>query len=192
MIGKGGTKRAVTRQRTRKPRPPLNEEQLKELALTYVGRFATTRSKLGSYLARKVRERGWNGAQEPDFDAVVERLAALGYVDDAAYALSKSRSLTARGYGGRRVRQSLRAAGIGEEDSAPAEEHARSEAVEAALHFARRRRLGPFGDGAPDRQQQEKSLAAMIRAGHSFSLAKAILSLEPGKKVNIEMLEEKA
>ena len=182
----------MARARSRKPRPPLNEEQLKELALTYVGRFATTRAKLAAYLSRKIRERGWESERTADIEAVVERLASLGYVDDAAYALSKSRSLTARGYGERRVRQSLRAAGIGEEDAEPANDHARAEAVEAALHFAKRRRIGPFGDGKADRQQNERQLAAMIRAGHSFSLAKAILALDPGTKVSIEMLEEKA
>jgi regulatory protein len=182
----------MVRRTRQKPRPPLGEEQLKELALTYVGRFATTRAKLASYLARKVRERGWGEERPADIEAIVERLAGLGYVDDAAYALSKSRSLTARGYGVRRVRQSLRAAGIGDEDAEPANAHARAEAVEAALHFARRRRIGPFGDGSGDRQAQEKALAAMIRAGHGFSLAKAILALEPGTKVSIEMLEENA
>jgi regulatory protein len=182
----------MARAKSRKPRPPLDGEKLKELALAYVGRFATTRAKLATYLARKVRERGWEDERPAEIEAIVERLAELGYVDDAAYALSKSRSLTARGYGGRRVRQSLHAAGIGEEDAEPAHEHARAEAVEAALHFARRRRLGPFGDGSADRQQQERSLAAMIRAGHGFGLAKAILALEPGTKVSIEMLEEKA
>ena len=182
----------MARRTTRKPRPPLNEEQLRELALTYVGRFATTRAKLGAYLARKIRERGWAAERPADIEAIVERMSELGYVDDAAYALSKSRSLTARGYGERRVSQSLRAAGIGDEDAEPAHEHARAEAVEAALQFARRRRIGPYGDGSTDRQQLERQLAAMIRAGHSFSLAKAILSLEPGMKVSIEILEEKA
>ena len=182
----------MARRTRQKPRPPLGEEQLKELALTYVGRFATTRAKLASYLARKVRERGWADDRPADIDAIVERLAALGYVDDAAYGLAKARALTSRGYGSRRVSQSLRAAGIGEEDAEPANEHARAEAVEAALHFARRRRLGPFGDGSSDRQAQEKALAAMIRAGHSFPLAKAILALEPSGEIPIEMLKEKA
>ena len=46
----------MARAKSRKPRPPLDGEKLKELALAYVGRFATTRSKLATYLARKVRE----------------------------------------------------------------------------------------------------------------------------------------
>ena len=177
---------------SRKPRPPLNPASLSELALTYVGRFATTRSKLATYLGRKVRERGWSGEIAADFDTIVERLAALGYVDDAAYALSKSRSLTARGYGVRRVSQSLRAAGIGEEDSEEARELAQAEAVEAALRFARRRRIGPFGNGGGDRTERDRALAAMVRAGHSFSLANAILRLEPGAEIDSGQLGENA
>src|SRR5690348_1855039 len=116
--------------RPRKPRPPLDPASLDELALAYVGRFATTRAKLATYLARKLRERGWGGERPADIEALVERLSSAGYVDDAAYALSKSRSLTARGYGLRRVSQTLRAAGIDEEDSGEARELAQSEAVE--------------------------------------------------------------
>jgi len=171
-------------------RPPLAQDSLNELALTYVGRFATTRAKLGSYLTRKVRERGWAGERPPDVEAIVERLAGLGYVDDAAYALSKSRSLTARGYGSRRVTQSLRAAGIEEGDGEEARQLAESEAVESALRFAQRRKLGPFGKDKPDRAERERAIGAMIRAGHGFALSKAILSLEPGADIDVAWLVE--
>ena len=57
----------------RKPRPPLNGETLNELALAYVGRFATTRAKLRSYLTRKVRERGWYDGPAVDLEVLAER-----------------------------------------------------------------------------------------------------------------------
>jgi len=76
----------------RRPRPPLDPAKLDELALAYVGRFATSRAKLTNYLARKLRERGWGGERDPDIPAVAERLARLGYVDDAAYAVAKARA----------------------------------------------------------------------------------------------------
>ena len=171
--------------RQRRPRPPLNRERLNELALAYVGRFATTRARLRAYLKRKVRERGWDGEAQPDLAAIAERFAAQGYVDDAAYALSKSRSLTGRGYGVRRVEQSLRAAGVEEEDSEPARELAQAAAAEAAVRFAERRRLGPFASQPADRQSRERALAAMIRAGHGFGLARAIIDLPPGAEINL-------
>jgi regulatory protein len=160
------------------------------MALFYVGRFATSRAKLISYLNRKVRERGWDGPDEPDVAAVAERLVRLGYVDDAAFALSKARTLTTRGYGAGRVRQSLHAAGIGEEDGAGARELAAANAVTAAIKFAQRRGLGPYAAQVVDPRGREKALSAMIRAGHSFALAKAIVSLAPGSEVDEEQLGE--
>jgi regulatory protein len=175
----------------RRPRPALDQAKLDELALRYVGRFATTRSKLRSYLARKLRERGWAGQGDADTAAVADRLAELGYVDDAAYALARTRSLSGRGYGARRVRQSLQAAGVGEADRAPADELAEAERVEAALRFARRRRLGPFAHAPAERDERERQIAAMIRAGHSFGLARAIVALHPGADFTLEELAEK-
>ena len=176
--------------RRRKTSRPLDEKGLNELALRYVGRFATTRAKLQSYLKRKIRERGWEGAREPEVAGIAERFADQGYVDDAAYALSKSQSLTARGFGTRRVMQSLRAAGVGEGQDEAARDHAENQAIEAALRFARRRRLGPFAEAAGDPKQSEKALAAMVRAGHSFGLARAIVRMPPGTEANIEQLNE--
>lgn len=179
----------MTGRRSRKPRPPLDASSLKELALAYVARFATSRAKLAAYLRRKLRERGWDGEGEPPVDQLVARAADAGFVDDAAFALSKARSLTARGYGSRRVRQALLAAGIEEADGEAAHAHARDDAVEAALHFARRRRIGPFAATKPDPKAKEKALAAMVRAGHDFHLSKVIIGLGPGAEFDPQDLE---
>jgi regulatory protein len=178
-------------QRTSRQRKPLNEERLHELALFYVGKFATTRLKLKGYLNRKLRERGWEGDSPPEIERLVDRMAASGVVDDALYALSKSRSLSERGYGAARVRQTLRAAGIEEEDGVAAHELAAEEATSAALRYARRRRIGPYADFAPDRAGRERALAAMIRAGHGFELARTIVDAEPGSDLDPEELQEK-
>lgn len=181
----------MARNMGRRPRRPLDGEALNELALAYVGRFATTRAKLRAYLNRKLRERGWADAQGPDVERLVTRLAGSGLVDDGAYALAKSRSLSERGYGAGRVRLALRAAGIEEGDGAAARELAAEVAAEAALRFARRRRIGPFAQVRPDRAGREKAIAAMIRAGHGFELAAAIVDCEPGNPPEIEELREK-
>lgn len=172
--------------------PPLDRKRLDELALRYVGRYATTRAKLRSYLARKLRERGWGEAGAPDLEALAARFAELGYIDDAAFALSKSQSLSARGYGKRRLLDKLRLAGVEEDDGAAARDHADAEALEAALRFARRRRIGPFADAAPDPRQREKAIGAMVRAGHGFAVARAIADLPPGADVDHDELRERA
>lgn len=166
--------------------PPLDDEALRELALRYVGKYATTRAKLRTYLSRKLGERGWKGDSEPDLEAIAQRFAELGYIDDAAYALAQSRSFTARGFGKRRLTQKLRLAGIEESDGAAAGEHADSQAVEAVLRFAERRRIGPFAPDSVDRLVREKWIAAMIRAGHSFALARAVSWMEPDGDIDLD------
>ena len=169
---------------------PLSETTLRDLALRYVGKYATTRAKLRTYLARKLRERGWDGDQAPDLETLSNRFAELGYVNDKSYALGQSRSLAARGYGKRRLADKLRQAGVEEADGETAKAHADAAAVAAALRYAERRRFGPFAAAPPDVPQRQKWIAAMVRAGHPFGLARAILALHPGDNVNLDQLQD--
>ena len=165
------------RVRQGKPRKPLNSAQLRELAMNYVARFATSTGKLEAYLGRKLRERGWDEDEpQADIAGLVADFAALGYVDDAAFARSRSEGLLARGYGARRVGEALRQAGIDEplrDAAAPGERAARR----AALRLAEKRRFGPFASEAPDPARREKQLAAMLRAGHSFAHARLLVDM---------------
>jgi len=165
----------------RKPRPALDQEALGRLGLFYAGRYGTTRAKLRSYLVRKVRERGWAGVDPPAIEQLAERFAALGYVDDAAFATARTASLLRRGYGGRRIDQALHAAGIEDSDAESAREQARDGAWAAALRFAERKRIGPFAGALPGRDERQKAAAAMIRAGHSFDMVRKLLAAPPGE-----------
>jgi regulatory protein len=164
------------RSRPQKPKKPLTRESLDWFALRYVERFATTQAKLRQYLRDKLRERGWAGEGEPPIDAIVDRMAELRYVDDRAFGEARARSLGRRGYGPRRVGDALAAAGL--ESELRDEIRGGVDDVEAAITFARRKRLGPFGAAAPSPELRSKQFAAMVRAGHSFDLAKAILAAE--------------
>ena len=171
----------------RRPPPPLDAAALERLALRYVERFATTRGKLVAYLKRKVRERGWEG-HEADPVALAERMAELGYLDDRAWAESRARSLGRRGLGAARVTGALRAAGVGEEDRAAVAVDVADRAIEAALLFAKRKRLGPWSAGLLDRPAREKAFAAMLRAGHPMDLSRRILALPPGSEPDRDAL----
>ena len=171
-------------------RPPLDPATLDALALHYVGRFATSKSKLVTYLNRKVRERGWEDVRAPEANTIAERLANLGYIDDSAFALAKARALSGRGYGARRVSQALHGAGISEEDGVAARDLAHGARIDAAVRLARRRRIGPFAPALLDTGQREKAIAAMLRAGHSFVLARAIVDLPPGDRIDLDALAE--
>ncbi len=154
---------------------PLDNALLRDLALSYMARYATSTAKLERYLRRKIDERGW-AENEPaaDLEGLVARYAELGYVDDETYARTKSGSLLRRGYGARRVSQALGKDGI---SSDIREEIAASEAElrHAVLAMAQKRRFGPFGADLPDRDRREKQLAAMMRAGHDLDSARQMV-----------------
>ena len=176
----------------RRARRALDQKQLEELGLRYVGRYATSRAKLGAYLARKVRERGWDDVGNPDPAAIVERFAALGYIDDAAFALSKARALASSGYGKRRLIDKLYSAGIEEQDGEAARQHADEEAVASALRFAERRKIGPFAFTPNlDKRERERAIASMVRAGHGIALARAIVNLDPKAELDLKNLVDR-
>lgn len=184
----------------KRAKPPLGEAELRDLALSYAARFASTGARLEAYLMRKLRERGVaedadGRTAAVDVPALVARLVELGYVDDAAYARMRARDLGARGYGARRVEQALWAAGVDETiraDSAPGE----AERRRAAVLMAQKRRLGPFGP-APEgdplaiRKAREKAVAAMLRAGHDYEHVRFILDCQ-GMAAVTQWLDEAA
>ncbi|MBJ6120615.1 regulatory protein RecX [Sphingomonas mollis] len=171
--------------RTARTIPPLDSAALERLALRYVERFATTRGKLADYLRRKIRERGWDGpAADPQ--ELAERMVTLGYVDDRAFAEARAVSLTRRGLGAGRVTAALRQARVGEADAAAVRPVMIRSTIDSALTMARKRRFGPFALTVADRPLQEKQIAAMVRAGHSFGLSRRIVTTAPDAVVDFD------
>jgi regulatory protein len=107
------------RSRTR-PSAPLSEERAgditaaREAALKLLERTRRTRSDL----ARRLRDKGYVAAT---VEQVIERLAAVGLVDDVEYARAFLESrLRRRTAGWRRLEQELRVRGVSAEDAAAA------------------------------------------------------------------------
>jgi regulatory protein len=166
--------------RPKRPLTPLDRAALERLALRYVERYATTRGRLGQYLKRKIRERGWEDTVAADPPALAEKLAGLGYIDDRAFAESRATAMGRRGLGARRVAHALRYAGIEEADAEAVAPVVEADTIASALAFARRRRIGPYAREAPDPKGRERQVAAMVRAGHAPSLAWTIARMAPG------------
>ena len=172
--------------RTERKARPLTAESLSELALAYVSRFATSRAKLTRYLTRKLAERGWEGEGPPDVERLVTSMVGYGYVNDAAFAEIKARSLTRRGYGKRRVDAAIYQAGIAEPDRIAADELVDTNRIMAALRLAERRRWGPYASEIEqDPAKRQKMLAAFLRAGHDHRLSRRVLDMAPGEDVSL-------
>ncbi len=96
-----------------------------------------------------------------------------------------------RGLGARRVAGAFREAGIDEADADALAPEIAARDVDAALAYAKRKRLGPYarsensdGGGAENRALRQKQLSAMVRAGHGFDLARKILAASPSETID--------
>ena len=158
--------------RTRSNPPPLDPARLEQLALAYVARFATTRGKLEGYLARKLRERGWDSETAPAVAQLAERFEQAGYIDDTAYARAKTGSLLRRGYGMRRVTQALGAAGrTVEPDKLPQSLHlyfvrGGQYGIDVEFHVERTRDGRSFDTRRVTAKQHGKTILEMIASFH--------------------------
>jgi regulatory protein len=156
---------------------------LQRAAMAYLERYAASAEQLRRVLTRKVanrcRLRGEDPAEFRDaIDEVVAKSLRVGLVDDARYAQGRVASLRRRGGSSRAIQAKLSIKGVDRETIAAAIEAHDGDDEEAAVAFARRRRLGPYrpGERLPYR---DKDLAAMARAGFGFGLAKRIVD-SPG------------
>ena len=164
-----------------RPPKPLNPVKLRDLALHYVGRYATSRKKLSDYLQRKLRERGWENENAADIEGLIADFVRLGYIDDAAFAAARARTMTARGLGQRRVSEDLRAKGISEADAGDAHAESAAQKWQSAERFAQRKRIGPYASEPASDEQKRKQFAAFLRAGHDFEMARRFVNASPGE-----------
>lgn len=163
------------------------EAALEEAAVAHLARYAATQAGLLRVLERRIaRWAGATAADEAEVAAaraaarrVVERLAATGAVNDAAFAEARARRLAREGRSALAIAAHLAQRGVGAEAGAAIEAALPDEeaAIAAALIALKRRRLGPF---AADRDAtRERALAALARAGFSRRIAEAALATGP-------------
>lgn len=157
--------------------PAPTEATLREAALRHLERHAASAAMLARVLKNRVARWSRASTLEPEateqaaaaaraaIPRVVAALVAARAIDDAAFAESRARRLARSGSSRRKIAAHLAARGV--EAEAPTDEFA------AALAFARRRRLPPFGQA-----ERMKALAALARAGFPRDVAEAVLAAD--------------
>ena len=134
----------------------------KERALALLDRRDYSRAELLKKLLEK-------GEDEAEAAAAVERLAELGFVDDARYAPIVVRHYAAKGYGARRVQQELARRGIPRElwDAAMAQMPAQDDTIDRLLQSKLR--------GEVDRAALKRASDFLLRKGYGWDEIKSAL-----------------
>ena len=176
--------------------PPMSktlalQSRLKEAALHYLDRYESSVQSVRRVLRRRVERwamKSGEPVEEGAFEAiesVIADLCRLKLLDDSRYAGMKARSLFNGGRSGRAIGAYLAARGVSAETIGAALE-ARAEELdseaepdlEAALRFARKKRLGRFRPAEQRAEKRERDMAALGRAGFSWHIAKTVVDEE--------------
>ena len=136
----------------------LHRSGLKEKALSLLARKPQSRKELERKLSQ------WEATQE-EAAAICERMAELGYLDDAAYAAQVVRYYSAQGYGERKLRDELYRRGIPRELWDEALEGAADPSA-AIEEFLRKKWRGTLPD---DPRELKKASDALARRGYHWS-----------------------
>lgn len=157
----------------RGPRP-VTPTYLRNAALAYLKQRAASRAMLRQTLTRRARLRLQVKSLEPEttqlIENLIEALAADKFVDDATFARGRRTTLQAKGLPRRRIALGLKLKGI-EAQTIEATLGDGIDDVVQGRRYAERRRLGPWSRKTVTPDQNRKDLAAMIRAGFSYTVA---------------------
>jgi regulatory protein len=152
-------------------------------AVAYLARYSATRATLARALHRIV-DRWQRETEAADAAAsrravaeVVEKLAAGGVLNDAAFAEARARKLARTGHSRRATAAHLAARGVPADVAKGALAIDEDSELAAAVTYMRRRRLGPFRTGAAPPEAGRKDLGAMARAGFAGTTARQALAL---------------
>ncbi|MEF2550453.1 RecX family transcriptional regulator [Aurantimonas sp. A2-1-M11] len=167
------------------PRPPkpITREWLFRAAAHYLERYSSSTANLRRVLERKVMRRAHARGEDAGsfaelIDEIVARFVELKLVDDRAYGEARVLSLRRRGTSTRMVAAKLSEKGVERdlvEELLAADE---TSDRQAALAYAKRRRLGPYR--LRNRaERRDRDVAAMVRAGFGFADAAAAIDGEP-------------
>ena len=180
-------------QDSRRPRrgpKKATPERLEKSALFYLERYASSSENLRRVLMRKVDASAKAHGTDPEegarfVAALIERYQRAGLLNDTAYAEARVAGLHRRGLSDRAIAMKLRQKGVPGDLIDKALEDLREEMradgtdanLQAALNYAKRRRIGPFRKSARQ-ENRDRDLAALGRQGFDYETARKVLDAD--------------
>lgn len=160
----------------------LTQQSIYNRAVHYLERYAASVAGVRAVLQRSVKRAERRGdtvpPQTPEWiEAVLQKLIDSKLLDDALFAETKVRSLRRAGASAHKVKQKLAVKGVPGAlvDEALASEDVEDD-LEAAIIYARKKRLGPYTTRGDRAGLRDKQIASLARAGFSLTIARKIVS----------------
>lgn len=165
---------------------PITPQSLRNAALRYIDRFATSRDNLRSVLMRRVHTSNYHHDTDIDEGAVwieelLDKLEKSQVINDQLYAEMRAGTLHRKGTSVRVISMKLKEKGLSEDniqkalDALRLENQSENLERDSAIAHAKRRRMGPWRVEGKREEMRDKDLARLARAGFSYDLAREII-----------------
>jgi len=151
--------------------------RLRNVAVSYLSRYASSVENLRRKLDRKLKNRNLPLSEDQLsrlVDETIHFCQQHGFVNDRAYAETKVAAGQRRGVSRRKMSATLEAKGVSGDTISTA--LAEVDDFASALRLAQRRRIGPWRTRPVDRAF-EKDVAALSRAGFPVSIAMTVVRM---------------
>ena len=184
--------RVPTKKNSKSQTSGVCQKNLKNKAMNYLSKYASTEEKLKQILA-KYCKREWPQATIQDsvehINETVKWCFKNGYVNDYDYMIMKINSGRLKGQSATLIRQKLLQAGLSKNIVLKAfkedENHFENE-FKAALVLAKKKRVGPFSlKPTNDKSERKRQIARLARAGFSYEICKNVFDYSIESKANL-------
>lgn len=162
----------------------ITPKRLENIALYYLQRYESSTAKLRAVLKRRILRAKMQGCEIPEqadiwIEDIIRKMVDLGYVNDIRYAQNTFRRLHNAGKSTRFIAGKLKQDGITPDDFDALTQAQQISCDELDLNAARRlvdkKKLGFHRSEKSQKENFQKDLAVLGRAGFSYEIACAAL-----------------
>lgn len=157
--------------------------RLRNIALYYLERFESSKDNLRIVLRRRIDKYVFaNKEYNPEeayiwVDEIVEECAQHNFVNDERFTNLKINAYLKSGKSRRYIEQKLKQKGIDNKTINQSFEDIEYSEFDVALNFARKKKIGKFRENKEMQiANRQKDLAALVRAGFDYDIAKDIIT----------------
>ncbi len=159
---------------------------LRDLAYSYIEKYNPSRQQTKTYLLKKYLTKFQGSKAKKEIREIIEKivlnLEKNNFLNDRLYSDAKARMFFRRGYSLNKIRHSLRAKGIDQENIKLSLEKIKNEKENpdfvSAMKICKKRRIGPMRPEGNRELFFKKDMGILARSGFSYDISKKILSME--------------
>lgn len=162
----------------------ITKQRLKNIALYYLKRYETSVDNLRKVLQRRVNDYVYQNKEFDKYEAfawieeIITDFQNYGYVNDERFTEIRIRDYISAGKSVRYIRGKLREKGIDEELVGSVLDNQEYDEQEAALKFARKKRIGPYRTEEARAEYRQKDMGTLIRAGFNYDIVIQVMEFD--------------